>query len=236
MSTLTEKKFPRQLFLLALIVFCVLTLSFIGSGNEANSKADLKIALIELGENQLTVIANQSPDEITLEGYKITAQGTDYEFDFSKKGDGVTIQPFGVLRIHSGSEAETCYENQLDLFWTDQDVWGETKVAKLFSPDGEVVSAYDLSEKTDLDRFAGCLTKRGVKLKTNPYCGACQDQKELLGESLRYLVNVNCSEFGDFCGKRHKYVPAWISEEKVLEGIKSLEELAEAFNCELQGE
>ena len=227
----------KQLPIVALMVFYVVILSIAGMGEETNSQSSpLQIAAVQTGGEQVTVIANQSPEKITLEGYKLAAQGTDYQFEFQRDGYPVEIQPFGVLRIHSGSKAKPGYENQVDIFWTDQEVWGESKVAKLISPDREMVSTYNYGEKTALDRFAGCLTKQGVKLKTLPYCGACQDQKELLGESIKYIVNVNCREYADFCGKRHKYVPAWISDDKVFEGIKSLEELAEAFNCEFQGE
>ncbi|MEF8725875.1 MAG: hypothetical protein V5A83_02965 [Candidatus Bipolaricaulota bacterium] len=234
---MSRKEFPKRLSFLILIVSAIFTLSIACSANEASSQSGpLKIAAVQTEEDQVTVIANQSPDEIILEGYKIIAQDTNYEFKFSKNGEPVKIQPFGVLRIHSGSEAKTSYEDPLDIYWANEDVWGESKVAKLISPGGEVVSTYDRGNKSPLDEFAGCLTKLGVKLKTLPYCGGCQKQKELFGEATEYLVNVNCQEYGDFCGKRHRYVPAWLSEEKVLKGIKSLEELAKAFNCELKKE
>lgn len=233
---MTGHEFPKGVNLGTLIVLFLVTLSITGIANDTDTKAaSLEIAAIQTGGDQVIVIANQSPDEITMAGYKLIAKGTDYQFEFQEKGSPTTVKPFGVLRIHSGSEAKPSYEDQVDIFWTAKPVWEESKIAKLISPKGEVVSIYDHSNKSHLDEFAGCLTKLGVKLKTLPYCGACQEQKELFGEATEYLVIVNCGEYGDFCGKRHKYVPAWMTEDKVLEGIKSLEELAQAFNCDYQG-
>ncbi|MGA9526529.1 MAG: hypothetical protein WBS24_00295 [Terriglobales bacterium] len=104
--------------------------------------------------------------------------------------------------------------------------------------------AYYLGERTQhkYDRFAHCLTDRGVKMYGAWWCPHCREQKEEFLKSFTYVPYVECGVLGDI----HKqaqvckdanitHYPTWqfppTGERQ--ERVFSLEELSDRTGCEL---
>jgi len=99
------------------------------------------------------------------------------------------------------------------------------------------VSGYfveDGNNLNDLDKFAECLTGKGATLYVSTYCGYCQHQKEMFGDSLKYINSVECTENQQLCQEKGiKGVPSWIINGAKYEGVQSFERLSELTGCSL---
>jgi glutaredoxin len=87
-----------------------------------------------------------------------------------------------------------------------------------------------------LDNFAKCLSEKGVELYVLKTCPHCAHQKEMFGESLKYLKYIECSENYDLCiQKGIEAVPTWIlpNGERLL-GVQPLEVLSQKTGCKLK--
>lgn len=85
------------------------------------------------------------------------------------------------------------------------------------------------------DEFAKCLSDKGLVLASHPSCGYCKYQKELFGESFKYLSVRNCEEDRDWCVTNGvSGYPTWIlANGEKHPGAKSLNDLAELSGCDI---
>lgn len=84
--------------------------------------------------------------------------------------------------------------------------------------------------------LAKCLTDKGVKLYTSPWCGYCQLQKEAFRDGVRYLNEIDCSAMDGWsiaCKEAGiTAVPAWVFPDGTTKtGATPLEQLAELTEC-----
>lgn len=94
-------------------------------------------------------------------------------------------------------------------------------------PVTEVKSAEESVEsQVDIAQLVKKLNKAGAVLYFSEGCGACQNQKEILGQYFDKLNTVSCVKNPEKC-KEIQYVPTWIVGEKKETGAKTLEELEE---------
>lgn len=90
------------------------------------------------------------------------------------------------------------------------------------------------------DGFAKCLTEKGAKFYGTYWCGHCKNQKEIFGESLRYVTYIECDPRGDgarpeICVQNNiNGYPTWIINGKHYEGEQSLETLSYLAGCPLE--
>jgi len=100
-----------------------------------------------------------------------------------------------------------------------------------WSVSGYFVEDNDLS---DLDKFAKCLTEKGATVYVSQYCGHCQHQKEMFGDSLKFVNSVECTENQQLCQEKGiRGVPSWIINGAKYEGVQSFERLSELTGCSL---
>ncbi len=89
-----------------------------------------------------------------------------------------------------------------------------------------------------LDNFAKCLTEKGTTMYGAYWCPHCKSQKELFGESFKYINYVEC----DLGGKQNpkceqegiKGYPTWKYNNEEKTGELSLAELSEWTGCEIK--
>ena len=66
---------------------------------------------------------------------------------------------------------------------------------------------------TDKDAFAKCLTEKGLTFYGAEWCSHCKSQKELFGDSLKYIKYVECPDNIQICiDKGVQGYPTWILE------------------------
>jgi hypothetical protein len=90
------------------------------------------------------------------------------------------------------------------------------------------------------DEFAQCLSDKGVKMYGAFWCGHCNEQKEMFGESFAYVDYVECDNQGEN-GKAEKCqeakitgFPTWkFANGTELRGRQSFETLAGKADCEI---
>ena len=85
----------------------------------------------------------------------------------------------------------------------------------------------------NLDKFAQCLTEKGIKMYGSIYCSHCKAQKDLFGTSFQYINYTECTENPNVCIDLVG-VPAWEINGKITYGTQSLQKLAELSGCKLQ--
>jgi len=92
----------------------------------------------------------------------------------------------------------------------------------------------DESDLSDLDKFAKCLTENGATIYVSKYCGHCEHQKEMFGESFEYVNSVECTENQELCQQMGiEGVPTWIINGKSYTGVQSFETLSSLTGCSL---
>ena len=92
----------------------------------------------------------------------------------------------------------------------------------------------------DLDSFAMCLSDKGAKMYGASWCGHCNDQKDMFGESWQHVDYVECS--GPFGGEVAECVqagikgyPTWVFPDLGKKpGTQTFEELSEYSGCPLE--
>jgi hypothetical protein len=92
---------------------------------------------------------------------------------------------------------------------------------------------------SDMDNFAKCLTSKGATFYGASWCGHCQNQKKMFGDSIQYVNYIECAtEDGQGQTDACKFAgitgyPTWdISGEK-MSGAIPLEELSQKTGCKL---
>lgn len=96
----------------------------------------------------------------------------------------------------------------------------------------------DETASLDIQTLAQCFTNSGAKLYTAYWCGHCQNQKAMFGESLQYLAYVECDPGGEnadpqACAEAGiRAFPTWIlGDGTELVGTQKLEALASKTSC-----
>ena len=200
---------------------------------ESHTGSDVILVPVNYGSSdQVVTLLNKSGEELDLSGFRIS-DGSGNAFEFSPTEQAV-LEPFGVIRVHSGPGAKEEYSGSRDFYWTKENIWTESKNARLVDPDGEVVSKLDLSTTGEVDMLAGCLTRNRVKMYGLVTCPHCQSQKDEFGSSVRYVNYVECTENRKTCiDAGIRSVPAWVFEESGRKkvGTKSLERLSALAGC-----
>ena len=89
-------------------------------------------------------------------------------------------------------------------------------------------------EESELDKFARCLSSKGVKFYGSKYCGYCKKQKEIFRNAIIYIDYIECtkSENKEVCSKL-RGVPAWDINGEIYYGLQSLDKLSQLSNCSL---
>ena len=171
--------------------------------------------------DQVVTLLNKSGKEVDISGFKIK-DGSGNVFEFPAD-DSIIIEPFGIIRVHSGPGIEDEYSSELDFRWTKESIWGEAKIARLADPSGEVIFELDLSTTGNKDLLAGCLTRKEIKMYGFVSCTYCQAQLDKFENSSRYVNYVECTENQKICiEERIMRVPAWVFEEKDKRTIGSM--------------
>lgn len=203
----------------------------------SSSKPDVILVPVNYGSSdQVVTLLNKSDKKIDLSRFRIK-DGSGNAFEFSTDEQTV-LEPFGVIRVHSGSDAKEEYSGKLDFYWTDESIWAETKTARLTNPEGKVVSELDLSTIGPVDLLAGCLARNQIKMYGLVTCPHCQSQKDEFGNSFRYVNYVECTENRSTCiDAGIRSVPAWVFEkaDRRKVGSKSLERLSTLAGCNFHG-
>ncbi len=141
--------------------------------------------------------------------------------------------------------AETEYESYL------------TKDGKLLFPSGISLEEQKVAENSpqtsqeetttsqevvtqNLDSFAKCLADKGAKFYGASWCGHCQNQKKMFGESVGFLPYVECStpdgnDQTAACKENNiTSYPTWVFTDGSREsGELSLQKLSEKTGCQL---
>ena len=94
-----------------------------------------------------------------------------------------------------------------------------------------------------LDKFAQCLTDHGVKMYGAYWCPHCAEQKELFGDSMKFVPYVECGVYGNRQAEQQvckdlgiHHFPTWqfppVGER--VEQVMPLADLASRTGCSLQ--
>ena len=88
----------------------------------------------------------------------------------------------------------------------------------------------------DLTSFAQCLKEKKVTMYGAEWCKFCNRQKQLFGTAFQFVPYVECPKQPNEClAKGVNGFPAWIFPNgKKVEGLQSLERLAEESGCVLE--
>lgn len=82
------------------------------------------------------------------------------------------------------------------------------------------------------DTFAKCLTLKGAKMYGTEGCLHCKSQKELFGNSFKYIDYIECTERKTECKDAGIYgYPTWIINEVKYAGERDLDTLAKISDC-----
>jgi len=86
-----------------------------------------------------------------------------------------------------------------------------------------------------LDAFAQCLSDRGAVMYGTYSCSFCRKQKQLFGDSFRFISYVECTQEPDRCvADGIDVTPIWLfPNEKKAIGLQSFEALAAETGCSL---
>ncbi len=85
---------------------------------------------------------------------------------------------------------------------------------------------------TAKDELAKCLSIRNATFYGASWCGHCQNQKSLFGDSFQYVKYVECTENQELCQSAGVTAyPTWIINGQKYEGELSLSMLAKLADC-----
>lgn len=89
------------------------------------------------------------------------------------------------------------------------------------------------SEKSNYDKFAECLSDGGLTMYGTDWCSACKSQKEMFGDSFKYVDYVNCDFNEDECDEIGiTGYPTWVQNGEIVTlGAKTFSELGVLASC-----
>lgn len=85
-----------------------------------------------------------------------------------------------------------------------------------------------------IDKFAQCLSQKGVVMYGAYWCSHCQNQKKLFGQSFKYINYVECTKETQKCQEKDiKGYPTWeFADGSKVGGEMSFQALSEKSSCE----
>jgi len=221
---------------ISILIFSAILVSLISGPivlGESHTGSDVILVPVNYdSSDQVVTLLNKSGEELDLSGFRIS-DGSGNAFEFSPTEQAV-LEPFGVIRVHSGPGAKEEYSGPKDFYWTNENIWTESKNASLVDPEGKVASKLDLSTTGRVDQLAGCLARNEVKMYGLVTCPHCQSQKDEFGNSVMYVNYVECTENRRTCiDAGIRSVPAWAFEksDRMKVGTRSLERLSALAGC-----
>ena len=88
---------------------------------------------------------------------------------------------------------------------------------------GWSVTGLFVKNDNDMDKFAKCLAEKGATMYGAEWCGHCQDQKNMFGDSFKYINYVECPNKPDIClNAGIKGYPTWIINGVLYPGVQVL--------------
>ena len=158
-----------------------------------------------------------------------------------------TVEENVTASLLDVSEEAGLYKVHLKIGGTEYNSY-ITKDGKFLFPNAfnleeqiEEVSEISQEEKVASEDFAKCLTGNGMKFYGSKNCGWCKQQKESFGDSLQYVVYIECvdpetEQWSEECKEAGiSAVPTWLLPDgEMSTGFKPLESLAEISGCPLE--
>ncbi|HLC47432.1 MAG TPA: hypothetical protein VJI75_06950 [Candidatus Nanoarchaeia archaeon] len=85
------------------------------------------------------------------------------------------------------------------------------------------------------DDFAKCLTEKGAVMYGTEWCPHCKTQKELFGDSFKYVNYVDCDKnSGECIAKGIEGYPTWIIGGGKYPGVQQFTTLKQLSGCEIE--
>ena len=96
------------------------------------------------------------------------------------------------------------------------------------------------STGSNYDSLAQCLTEKGAAMYGAYWCPHCKTQKEMFGNSFKYINYIECDARGEnakpeLCEQAGiTGYPTWIINGKTYVGVRQFQELADATGCSVK--
>ncbi|MBT4334814.1 hypothetical protein HOD61_03295 [archaeon] len=87
--------------------------------------------------------------------------------------------------------------------------------------------------QTNYDELAQCITTNNISMAGTSWCGHCNTQKEMFGNSFQYIDFHDCVEDRQWCiNAGIEAYPAWVlADGTIILGVQSISKLTELSNC-----
>ena len=97
-------------------------------------------------------------------------------------------------------------------------------------PTGQVIGGN--TGTGEFDEFAECLTEEGAIFYGTEWCGFCQQQKAMFGESMEYINFIDCDQNRDECmSEGIRGYPTWKINGELYSGLQQLTRLSDLTGC-----
>jgi len=84
------------------------------------------------------------------------------------------------------------------------------------------------------DEFAKCLSQKEAAMYGAYWCGHCQNQKKMFGDSFKFVNYIECTENQGLCSEKGiDGYPTWIVNGQKYPGEMSFQKLSELTECNL---
>ena len=87
------------------------------------------------------------------------------------------------------------------------------------------------------DNFAKCITEKGASLYGAEWCGHCQNQKRMFGQSFQHINYVECADGNkqlELCAeKKITAYPTWEINGELIPGSQTIDSLSLKTGCTL---
>ena len=100
------------------------------------------------------------------------------------------------------------------------------------------ISYLTSQEDPEISELAQCLTNNDATMYGAFWCGHCDDQKKLFGNSFKHIDYVECDERGDNPQPERCQIegiegyPTWKINGQTISGVISLNQLSSVAGCE----
>ncbi|MBU0615429.1 MAG: hypothetical protein KJ601_05020 [Nanoarchaeota archaeon] len=85
---------------------------------------------------------------------------------------------------------------------------------------------------SDYEGLAACLTEKGAVLYGTNWCGHCQNQKSMFGDSVKEINFVDCEDNSALCSENGiRGYPTWKIDGRMYEGEQQLSTLKQVSGC-----